>query len=332
MTEIRNRHIWIDIARLFSMLMIIVGHTPCYESKILAFITTFHVAIFFILSGYLYHPQTFKKEVFKSFQSLIIPYIILGMINCIYWGILYAYTNNTSINNNLLLFVYQLLTTSIGLPMIGPLWFLIVLFLLRISMTKSYSYNTFLILTIIAFFSAYYINVYFRDYLYFAPFDYFLALPFFVMGRILQKKESIVKKAIAFTIKTRVIISLFLFILSIIVFLYQGGNNMSKHDYGTNIFTFYICAVCCSLAIFLLSTIIRSKSPDFPNILHTLNNGLPLMIGLQMMMIDLAKHITRIYAYHITGSLILSFSIILIIYPLTILSMKFFPSILGKRK
>lgn len=329
---INKRYIWIDIVRLFSMLMIIAGHIPCYEGRILAYITTFHVPIFFIISRYLYHPQTFRKEVINSFHSLIIPYIILGLINCIYWSVLYAYTNNTPISDNIKIFTDQLLTTKIGLPMIGPLWFLIVLFLLRITMIKAFHKYSIITIFIVGILGAYIIEKIFPDSLLFAAIDYFIALPFFLIGCVIQKNEQLVKRVHKLPTKEKIIIACTLFIISIIIFKYQGGSNMSMHNYGRNIFLFYACAFLCSFGMFTLSLLIKTKSPQITDILHTTNNGLPLMIGLQIIMIDFVKHITHIYKFHITESLILSISIMLAIYPLTLLSMKYFQMIIGKRK
>lgn len=332
MKTTNKRYIWIDIARLFSMFMIITGHIPCYENEILSYITTFHVAIFFILSGYLYHPQTFKNEMKKSFKSLIVPYFILGLINCFYWSILYTCVEKISIISNFEQFTIELLTFSIGLPMIGPLWFLVVLFLLRITMIKSLNMYTFLFYSLICCMVAYLINVYFPDSMFFAPLDYFLALPFFTIGFIMQKNDKFVERILVLPPTFKIFLLCISLVLSLMIFQYQGGNNMSKHDYGVNIITFYICAVCGSLGIFIFSSLLSIKSLQISKILHITNNGLPLMIGLQILMIDIVKHITHIYAFHITSSFIISIVIIIIIYPLTILSMKSFPLILGKRK
>lgn len=331
MTKISKREHWIDISRLVAMTAIIICHTPCYEKKILSFLTVFVVTIFFILSGFLYHPQTFKAEIKKSFNSLIIPYIILGAINCIYYSMQNLLTKGIPFWDNLLSYSKILFTTQIGLPLIGPLWFLIVLFLLRITMVKSTHTYAVVFISIICIVGGYSIATYLPDSYFYAPLNYFLAMPFFATGILLQKNVQILKKTFLLHKIARVILFSLLIALSLIIFQYQGSNNMSMHNYGTNIITFYLCAILCSAGIFILSSQITIKSPDISKILHTANNGLPLMIGLQILMIDFFKRIIHIYAFHITGSFILSITIIITIYPLTLLSMRYFPIILGKR-
>nr|MCG4641953.1 acyltransferase family protein [Bifidobacterium bifidum] len=46
-----------------------------FPGKFANFIYAFHMPIFFILSGYLYHQQDSKKLMKKSFLNLIVPYI-----------------------------------------------------------------------------------------------------------------------------------------------------------------------------------------------------------------------------------------------------------------
>lgn len=108
----KERKTWIDITRILSILIIITGHTPCYEDTVLAYLTTFHVAVFFIISGYLYHPQSLGKEIIKSFKSLMTPYIILGIANIAYWSFIQFHTTGTPLLHNIMLYSVQLITTS----------------------------------------------------------------------------------------------------------------------------------------------------------------------------------------------------------------------------
>ena len=107
---------------------------------------------------------------------------------------------------------------------------------------------------------------------------------------------------------------------------------MSMHDYGKNIVTFYICAIFGSLSIIFLSSLFQINNQTVLYCLQTANNGLPLMIGLQITLIHFIKMSIKVYAYHITGSIVLSLVIMAITYFLTLLSMKYFPIIIGKRQ
>lgn len=73
----KKRIEWIDIARGIAIIAVIIGHSlgNYFPGKFANFIYAFHMPIFFILSGYLYHQQDSKKLMKKSFLNLVIPYI-----------------------------------------------------------------------------------------------------------------------------------------------------------------------------------------------------------------------------------------------------------------
>lgn len=83
----KERLIYIDIVRGIAVLCIIIGHLS--NSTINRVVFTFHVPIFFIITGYfMLEKGTVCDYVKNKFRSLIIPYIctcfviiILGMIN-----------------------------------------------------------------------------------------------------------------------------------------------------------------------------------------------------------------------------------------------------------
>lgn len=327
-----KRKTWIDITRILCMFIIITGHTPCYENTVLAYLTTFHVAVFFIISGYLYHPQSLRKEIVKSFKSLMIPYIILGITNIAYWSFIQPHTTGTPLPHNIMLYSVQLITTSIGLPMIGPLWFLVVLFMLRICFIKIRRGITISIFCILSILIALFINHLFETSAFYAPLNIFLAIPFFLMGYISQTYGQNIDRLLSISLNRRIPATLILFCLSYIVFCFQGGNNMSKHDFGNNIITFYICAIIGSLWIIILASIVaQQNSSKLHSWLTITNNGLPLMIGLQIMMIDIIKRICSIYAFHIIEASAIGMVIIIICIPITIFCMRYCPWIIGRK-
>lgn len=328
----QTRETWIDITRLLSMIGIIMLHCPLYEKEIQSFLSTFCVAVFFIVSGYLYHPTTLKSEISKSIKSLLIPYIILGMINCIYWSTLDLHTNKNPFLPNLIEYIQILCTTKIGLPLIGPLWFLIVLFIIRIAMVKITHYNYIYSISLLNILIAYIIYTLLPNTLFYAPLNIFLSLPFFSIGYIMQHNKQYIDNILQAPIRKKLLAIIILLTLSIFTFKYQGGNNMSMHNFGNNIITFYLCGVVCSVCMIILSSLVVIKSSTISHMLHIANNGLPLMIGLQIILIDFIKRVIQIYAYHLLGAITLSTIIIIITYPLTILAIRFFPYIIGERK
>lgn len=79
-----NRITWIDIAKGVTIILVIIGHTVEFNSFVRNFIFSFHMPLFFILSGYTYKVasdwSTFVIHLKKNFKSLIIPSLIICCI------------------------------------------------------------------------------------------------------------------------------------------------------------------------------------------------------------------------------------------------------------
>lgn len=139
----RKRVIWIDLVRAIGMVLIIWGHSlPNFQSPIGDLIFAVNVPIFFVLSGYLYHPQKIRKQVYKLICNLLLPYYFTGVllivlsflinhvgsnnyiksygstisvIKCVFWGMG---------GNAPLIFSKD----TIIMSAVGAIWFLIALF------------------------------------------------------------------------------------------------------------------------------------------------------------------------------------------------------------
>lgn len=71
---------WIDIAKGIGIISVILGHlrTPLYISEM---IFSFHMPLFFVISGYFYKERKLKNFIFLKYKSLILPYIYLFSYN-----------------------------------------------------------------------------------------------------------------------------------------------------------------------------------------------------------------------------------------------------------
>ena len=88
MNESNARIEWIDTARGIALFFVIFGHlkTP----YIATWIYTFHIPLFFFLSGCVYRqPRDFKTFMNKKVNGLIIPYFFLGAIIWLFHETLY---------------------------------------------------------------------------------------------------------------------------------------------------------------------------------------------------------------------------------------------------
>lgn len=88
----KNKRIdWIDVARGIAMICVILVHAEEHflKPKVLAVtkipIYTFHMPIFFFISGYLFSMKDSFKEFFKNkCRRILIPYVCLGVVMCLF--------------------------------------------------------------------------------------------------------------------------------------------------------------------------------------------------------------------------------------------------------
>ena len=132
---VSSRSRTVDIARGIAMIAIVIGHLGVHDINRVVF--TFHLPIFFIITGYyLKTDESFKAVVKKRFRTLIVPYfltcaaviifaVIINILNTILVG------DGESIIDVLLLWVYASLYGAgdnylepYFIKGIGAIWFL----------------------------------------------------------------------------------------------------------------------------------------------------------------------------------------------------------------
>ena len=141
MNVVKKRIEWIDLARALGMFFIIFGHAlPDINGRLAIFVYTFNVPIFFVLSGYLYHEQSFIVQIKKLFYNLLLPYFSTGFLMLL----ISFLANNIKLNlgiksmgslSEVIRAIFwgigtrgRLATFNIIVPPIGTLWFLLALF------------------------------------------------------------------------------------------------------------------------------------------------------------------------------------------------------------
>ena len=76
-----NRIEWIDVSRGIGIIFVILGHLRF--PYLTTWIYTFHMPLFFFLSGCVYKRRSFKEFILKNIKSCFIPYWTLGVV---IWG------------------------------------------------------------------------------------------------------------------------------------------------------------------------------------------------------------------------------------------------------
>ena len=113
---------YLDYAKGIAIILVVLGHI-CNEGNIKTYIYSFHMPLFFIISGYLFNYSnlnSFKEFIYKRINGILIPYCTFSIINILGYYLL-SRLSLIALKTNLL--------ESIKLCGIGALWFLPVLFI-----------------------------------------------------------------------------------------------------------------------------------------------------------------------------------------------------------
>lgn len=122
---------WISIYKGILIILMVLGHTTTIFGK---YIYTFHIAAFFMISGYLFKDSTenFLSYLKRKFKSLMMPYfayvLALTVIAMLFSSIFDCFYQNQIDASNLYLFAKHFSTVDLA----GALWFLPVLFFTEI--------------------------------------------------------------------------------------------------------------------------------------------------------------------------------------------------------
>lgn len=116
---------YIDLLRAAGIIFMIMGHLSIGGAKMDHMIHSFHMPLFFILSGYFYKKGDWKRQTLHKARTILIPYLVFGLFHYAIWILL-----NLSRADNLFRPLQCLLydCTSLDMPIAGALWFLPCLF------------------------------------------------------------------------------------------------------------------------------------------------------------------------------------------------------------
>lgn len=134
-SKAKVRLTYIDIARGIAILLVVIGHMNQFyrnnlnisNPQMLSFIYTFHIPLFFIISGMLISEKSFKdvsfmKFLVKKIKTLIVPYLFLDITGGLFNVVVYSNVTLTNIKN----IVINTLTLHCN---VGANWFISALFI-----------------------------------------------------------------------------------------------------------------------------------------------------------------------------------------------------------
>ena len=114
---------YIDYSKGIAIFFVIFGHVYCGNNIITTWICSFHVPLFFIISGFLLKlnkNKDIKSVILKKFKSLMVPYILFSIINILGYYL---------INGLPYIGLRENIFNTITLFGVGALWFLPALFI-----------------------------------------------------------------------------------------------------------------------------------------------------------------------------------------------------------
>lgn len=134
----QNRLNYLDVCKAIGIILVVLGHTYGLPEVLYNIIYSFHMPLFFIVSGYLYNETkyndiSFNKLINLRFRAYVIPYISFGTINLI-TEILMSFILQKKILSvdvilNKLRGILLCYADVENMPNCSPIWFLMCLFI-----------------------------------------------------------------------------------------------------------------------------------------------------------------------------------------------------------
>lgn len=332
-----NRIEFLDTAKGIGIILVIIGHVST-NALINNWIYSFHMPLFFIISGYISGESigiiSTKKFLKKKARSLLIPYFLFSILSYLYWVIIERNIrgeNNSIIKPFINIFIAQGGSNNYVFNVV--MWFLPCLFVTEIiyyfinkNNNKKIVGKVLILSSMIGYLISKYVNVR-------LPWTLdivFTSLVFYGVGNLIldNNVKFISKDKIYYK---NIIISVSLFLCLTVTSLWNKGVDMNNNIIP-NYFIFYISAF-----LGIIFTINISKKIKLSFVKYLGKKSLILMLvhePIKRIVIKLVELLTKIKVEvlrtNIISILICSLIIIIIIIPMIIIIDKYIPFIIGK--
>lgn len=307
--KMKDRIYWIDWLKVFGMCLVVYAHIDT-DSVVNRFIFSFHMPLFFMISGFLNKHRAFKDECKVVLKSLMIPYLILSsLLILLCSGPLGEYFLNISIGS----------LEKVPL-LIRPLWFVYSLAVIRlISSLLGSSVRINIIATIVslvAFIILLRFNLIPQDSDLFQFNTSLMAFPFFIFGVFLNRYFTHIIKYKAYIM----LLALpFLYIATI-----NGNVNMFRCEPGNHLVLFYLNASLISVFFILLFQTLFNKMSN--KVIKTTSMGLIIILASHLFVTEIIDK----YTLHALHPALLTILVMVVGSFLSWITLRYFPFILGK--
>lgn len=326
-----TRYNWVDWCKSIAIFLVIWGHLPMHSIAI-SIIYSFHMPLFFLISGYLYKPQKTAKEEFKkNFKTLFVPYLIYQLIFYPYWMVresLVFHQSFTIYDSIIRPIIQSLASNAIN----GPTWFIYCLLSFKIyayciQKKQSLSVPLTCFSCILSILICFWLNN--RSlYVTYAIHHFFTLIIFFFAGQAL--KHINLKYISDSLYKSIIWLSFFTIIFGTLI---RTGYN-SNYTTLLESVKFYILGFTGSgmiLGIGFILNRINSK------IIYNISIGTMVILGIHWMLIGVLNfsiekylHLSEDISYSTSTAFFISGTITIIMYPMILFCKKHLPILLGK--
>lgn len=238
------------MAKILGIYLMIIGHQNLVSDEWTSFIFTFHMPLFFVISGMFWRPISLKDTFMKNYRTLIIPFLIMTLIWCLYYFVCYV-KGGIPLRQMVPYILGSFISPGKDFFFMHPyciyLWFLIALAVIRLFCSLIHHKLIMIILSTILFIIDIFLSVK-GIVLPFALDSAMLALPFFVIGFLtssfLTKPHSMYWDIIILVISASLLL----------VFGPRNGFvSINDNLFGNNVL-FYLLSGCCgTLMVFSIS-------------------------------------------------------------------------------
>lgn len=126
--SITDRKIYLDVARGMALFLVVLGHLVRIGGTTFTWIFSFHMMLFFFISGYVFDSDKYIKYDFLKYldrkvNNILIPFAVISTVGWISCFVVPAFRGQGNNINDLLLYYAQPENLHVG-----QIWFLVCLF------------------------------------------------------------------------------------------------------------------------------------------------------------------------------------------------------------
>lgn len=311
---------YLDMAKFIGLVLVCFCHIPMPEGNFHVWVYSFHMPLFFIISGIFFSPERFDFG--NSTKQLLIPFLLFNIIA--YW-ITMIIGLVSSGELKFLDITSDFITQSRYI--IGPSWFLISLFILRIYCGTVFKYlnGKYLVISAVLIMETFYFSADSEFWHILSSGSTVLGLPFYLLGYYFK----------GIFINNRHINRLWLPVVALglsIPAIYNGQVEIHNHDFGQSVALFILFGLIGSLFIITLSQYV-----NFPKkIMTVFMDGALFIICFHTLIFEYLILIWNKLTIDFSGNTIIEKIVVTTLtfavsYPLILLMLRYTPFLLGKK-